>query len=47
MAAKGTCMICNANKIKFISEQEGMGLLSSIFGFKSPVKNIPILNMLI
>ena len=43
---KSVCSVCNNKKSRFISENEGSGLLSS-FGIRNPLSKIPGLNILI
>ena len=38
----GLCNVCNTKKFKFVSNQEGEGLLSML-GIKTPLAKIPIL----
>ena len=42
---KSTCSVCGNKKSRFISKNEGSGLLSSL-GIKSPLSKIPGLNIL-
>ena len=37
--------VCGTKKSKFIKEQEATGLLSNL-GIKTPLSNIPLLNVL-
>ena len=39
------CTICRIKKSGFIKEQEAKGLLSNL-GIKTPLSNIPLLNVL-
>lgn len=38
---KGKCSICGANKVKFVSAQQGNGLLGKLMGL--PNQKVPIL----
>ena len=40
------CSICGSKKSKFMKEQEGEGLLSSL-GIRTPLSKIPLLNVLL
>ena len=42
---KSICSVCNNNKSRFISKNEGSGLLSS-FGIRTLLSKIPGLNIL-
>ena len=42
---KSTCSVCNNKKSRFISNNGGSGLLSSL-GIRTPLSNIPGLNIL-
>ena len=42
---KSTCSVCNNKKSRFISKNEGSGLLSSL-GIRTPLSKIPLLNVL-
>ena len=42
---KSTCSECNNKKSRFVSKNEGSGLLSSP-GIKTPLSKIPLLNVL-
>ena len=42
---KATCSVCNKKKSRFISKNEGSGLLSSL-GIRTPLSKIPLLNVL-
>ena len=42
---KPTCSECNNKKSRFISKNEGSGLLSSL-GIETPLSKIPLLNIL-
>ena len=42
---KSTCSECNNKKLRFISKNEGSGLLSSL-AIKTPLSQIPLLNVL-
>ena len=42
---KSTCSVCNNKKSRFINENEGSGLLSSL-GIRTPLSKIPLLNVL-
>ena len=42
---KSICSVCNSKKSRFISKNEGSGLLSSL-GIKTPLSKIPLLNVL-
>ena len=42
---KSTCSECNNKKSRFISKNEGSGLLSSL-GIRTPLSQIPLLNVL-
>ena len=46
MILKGVCSICGKNKTKFISNQEGQGLLSML-GIKTPLAKIPIIGQIL
>ena len=46
-AKAGRCSTCGSKKMQYINKQTGEGLLSSLFGFKSPFKNIPIIGSII
>ena len=39
------CSLCKNRKSKFIKKQEAKGLLSSL-GIRTPLSNIPVLNIL-
>ena len=39
------CTVCGIKKSRFMKEQEAKGLLSSL-GIKTPLSNIPLLNVL-
>ena len=39
------CTICRIKKSRFMKEQEAKGLLSNL-GIKTPLSNIPLLNVL-
>ena len=43
---KSICSVCNNNKSRFISKNEGSGLLSSL-GIRTPLSKIPELNILL
>ena len=38
------CSVCGNEKFRFVSENEGSGLLSSL-GIKTPLSKIPLLNL--
>ena len=40
-----TCNVCNNKKSRFISENEGSDLLSSL-GIRTPLSQVPLLNVL-
>ena len=40
-----TCSVCNNRKSRFISKNEGSGLLSNL-GIRTPLSQIPLLNVL-
>ena len=40
------CPVCGIKKSRFVKEQEGKGLLSSL-GIKTPLIKIPLLNVLL
>ena len=42
---KSICSVCNNKKSRFISKNEGSGLLSSL-GIKTPLSKIPEVNIL-
>ena len=42
---KSTCSECNNKKSRFISKNEGSGLLSSL-GIRTPLSQAPLLNVL-
>ena len=42
---KSVCSVCNKTKSRFISKNEGSGLLSSL-GIRTPLRKIPGLNIL-
>ena len=42
---KSICSVCNNKKSRFISKNEGSGLLSSL-GIRTPLSQIPGLNIL-
>ena len=42
---KAVCSVCNNEKSRFISKNEGSGLLSSL-GIRAPLSQIPLLNVL-
>ena len=42
---KSTCSVCNNKKSRFISKNEGSGLLSSL-GIRTPLSQILLLNIL-
>ena len=42
---KSICSVCNNEKSRFISKNEGYGLLSNL-GIKTPLSQIPLLNVL-
>ena len=42
LVLKGLCDVCQTKKTKFISNQEGHGLLSML-GIKTPLAKIPII----
>ena len=42
---KSTCPECNNKKSRFVSKNEGSGLLSSL-GIRTPLSQIPLLNVL-
>ena len=42
---KSICSVCNNKKSRFISKNEGSGLLSSL-GIRTPLSKIPELNIL-
>ena len=42
---KSICSVCNNKKSRFISKNEGSGLLSSL-GIKTPLSKVPLLNVL-
>ena len=39
------CSVCKIKKSRFVKEQEAKGLLSNL-GIKTPLSNIPLLNVL-
>ena len=39
------CPVCGIKKSRFVKEQEGKGLLSTL-GIKTPLSQIPLLNVL-
>ena len=41
---KSTCLVCNNKKSRFISKNEGSGLLSSL-GIRTPLSKIPGLDI--
>ena len=43
---KSVCSVCNNKKSRFISKNEGYGLLSSL-GIRTPLSKIPGLNILL
>ena len=43
---KSICSMCNSKKSRFISKNEGSGLLSSL-GIRTPLSKIPGLNILL
>ena len=45
LTLKSTCSECNNKKSRFISKNEGSGLLSSL-GIRTPLSQIPLLNVL-
>ena len=42
---KSTCSVCNNKKSRFVSKNEGPGLLSSI-GIRTPLNQVPLVNVL-
>ena len=40
------CAVCHSKKSKFIKEQEGKGLLSSL-GLKTPLCKVPLLGRIL
>ena len=42
---KSICSVCNNKKSRFISKNEGSGLLSNL-GIRTPLSQIPLLNVL-
>ena len=42
---KSTCSVCGNKKSRFLSKNEGSGLLSNL-GIKTPLSKIPLLNIL-
>ena len=42
---KSICSVCNNEKSRFISKNEGSGLLSNL-GIRTPLSQIPLLNVL-
>lgn len=45
---KGKCAVCGTRKSMMVSKEAvGNGLISSLFGFKSPFEGVPILGSLI
>ena len=42
---KSTCSVCNNEKSRFISKNEGSGLLSNL-RIRTPLSKIPLLNIL-
>ena len=45
LTLKSICSVCNKTKSRFISKNEGSGLLSSL-GIRTPLSKIPGLNIL-
>ena len=43
---KSVCSVCNNKKSRFISKNEGYGLLSSL-GIRTPLSKIPGLNIIL
>ena len=42
---QSNCLICNSKKSRFIEEHQASGLLSNL-GMKTPLKKVPLLNIL-
>ena len=42
---KSVCSVCNNEKSRFVSKNEGSGLLSSL-GIRTPLSKVPLLNIL-
>ena len=42
---QSNCAICNSKKSRFIKAQQAMGILSNL-GIKTPLSNVPLLNIL-
>ena len=45
LQVKSHCTVCGHKKSRFVSKNEGSGILSSL-GIKTPLSRIPILNTL-
>ena len=42
---QSNCATCGSKKSRFIKEQQAMGILSNL-GIKTPLSNVPLLNIL-
>ena len=45
LVMQSKCSVCGIKKLTFLKEQEAKGLLSNL-GIKTPLGNIPLLNVL-